>query len=162
VADCPGVTVAVAWESLPIEKSSPVPVRATPCGLPVALSVIVREPDLVPAAVGSKKTPIEQLAPTATPLLQLLNVPKSAVVLFTPLIVRGALPLFVSVTVTGRPDVPTYWPGKEMDDGDKLTTGTSGVLPTRPIICGLPEILSEMLIAALKVPKEGGVKVAII
>ena len=117
-------------------------------GLPAALSVITRAPDLEPVAVGSKKTPIKQLAPAATLLPQLLSIPKSATEVFTPAIVKGALPVFVSVTVTGRPVVFTYWLGKEMDDGDRLTTGADGVLPLSGMVCEPPGTLPEIMIAA--------------
>ena len=60
-----------------MEKSCPVPLNPTTCGDPVALSVIVRVPVLDPLAVGSKNTPIEQLAFTARLLPQLLRTPKS-------------------------------------------------------------------------------------
>jgi hypothetical protein len=70
--------------------------------------VRLKAPDLVPVAVGSKKIPIEQLAPTATLLPHVLNSPKSGAVVFTAVIVRVAFPVFVNVTVCGRPEVPTY------------------------------------------------------
>jgi hypothetical protein len=97
--------------------------------------VIVRAPDLGPVAVGSKKTPIEQLAPAATLFPQLLSSPKSAAVVPRPLIVKVALPVFVSVTVTGRPEVFTYCVGKDIEAGDKLTTGADNVLPLSGISC---------------------------
>ena len=80
----------------------------TVCGLPTALSVIVRVPVLVPDAVGLKKTPIAQLAPGATLLPQALRDPKSDGLAATVLIVNGVTPLFVNVTLCGRLDVPTY------------------------------------------------------
>jgi hypothetical protein len=46
-------------------KSVPMPVSATVCGLPGALSVIVKAPVRVPVAVGVKLTPILQLLPPA-------------------------------------------------------------------------------------------------
>ncbi len=45
---------------------SPAPERATVCGLPLALSVIVTIADRAPAAVGVKVTMIVQFAPAAT------------------------------------------------------------------------------------------------
>lgn len=144
------------------EKSCPIPERDTLCGLPAALSVIVNAPDRVPLAVGSKKTPIEQLVPAATVLPQELSWPKSGLVVLTVVIVRGALPVLVSVTVWGRPEVLTYWVGKVRDSGDRLTAETMFVLPVSVAICGLPGPLSEMLSVALKTPRETGVKVTII
>lgn len=51
---------------------APVPLRATLCGEPVALSVMVRLPFRVPVAVGVKVTEIVQLAPAATLVPQVL------------------------------------------------------------------------------------------
>jgi len=98
-AVCPGDTVLDVEEIGPSEKSSPVPLSATVCGLPGALSLIVNVPGRVPPAVGSKKTPTEQLVPAATVLPQALISPKSAALDTTLVIRSGALPLFVRVTL---------------------------------------------------------------
>jgi hypothetical protein len=135
-------------------------VSVTVCGLFPALSVIVSVPVLVPPTVGSKKTPIVQLEFTATGLLQLLNTPKSAGLAATPVIVRVAFPVFVTVTVCGSPLVPTYCAEKLTVEGDKLTTPLGGgPLPLRLIISGLSAALSVMLIVALRAPLPVGVKV---
>ena len=102
------MTVAVDDDEEAMEKSCPMPVSATACGLPRALSVRVNVPVLAPAAVGSKKTPTEQLAPGATLLPQALSEPKSEGLTAIALIVNGTTPLFVTMTLCGRPDVPTY------------------------------------------------------
>jgi hypothetical protein len=81
------------------EKSCPVPLSATVCGLPGALSLIVNVPDLVPLVVGSKKTPIAQLEPTATVFPQAFRVPKSVALVVTLVMLSGALPLFITVTL---------------------------------------------------------------
>ena len=93
------MTVAVACPLGASEKSCPVPVSATVCGLLEALSLIVKVPGLVPLAVGSKKTPTAQLAPAARALPQALRVPKSPGLAVTLVMLRGALPLFVTVTL---------------------------------------------------------------
>jgi hypothetical protein len=55
--DCPGATVAEVEEPAATnEKSSPVPDRATACGLVAALSAMVRVAVRVPPAVGLKVT----------------------------------------------------------------------------------------------------------
>lgn len=88
------------WEEVGvIEKSSPAPESATVCGLPGALSVIVKVPVLVPLTVGSKKTPIAQLEPAARLLPHVLSGPKSAGLAVTPVMLRETLPLFVMVTL---------------------------------------------------------------
>ena len=52
--------------------ATPVPVRATVCGLPVALSVTVIVPAWLPVAVGVNVTLIVQLPPAATEAPQVL------------------------------------------------------------------------------------------
>ena len=111
------MTVADAAVTGANEKSCPVPLNATVCGLLGALSLIVNVPALAPLAVGSKKTPIAQLEPAATVLPQTFSVPKSVALVVTLVMVRGALPLFITVTLCGRPDVPTYWAGNAILDG---------------------------------------------
>jgi hypothetical protein len=101
------VTVALEEDEV-MEKSCPVPLSVTVCGLPVALSVIVNVPVRWPAAVGSKKTPMAQLAPGARVLPQALSEPKSAGLVATLLMVNGVAALFVTVTLCGSPLVPTY------------------------------------------------------
>jgi hypothetical protein len=98
VAVWPAVTVAVGATDA-IEKSSPVPLSATVCGLPGPLSLIVNVPVLAPLVVGSKKTPMEQLAPPARLFPQALSVPKSLGLAVTLAMLSGASPLFVTVTV---------------------------------------------------------------
>ena len=93
-----------------IEKSCPAPVRVAVCGLLLALPVTVNVPVLVPLALGSKKTAMEQVAPSATLLPQELTAAKSLEgVAVTLLMEIVPLPVgFVKVTVWGKPEVPTY------------------------------------------------------
>ena len=100
------MTVAVDDDEVR-EKSCPVPVRVSVNG-PVGLVLIVKTPLREPPCVGSKNTPIEQLDPEATVLPHVLSEPKSAVVVETFEIVMEEPLLLVSVTVWGRPEVPTY------------------------------------------------------
>ena len=86
----PGGTVKV--------KSSPVPVSATVCGLPTALSVMVTTPVLVPVAVGLKVTLRVQLAPAATFEPQVLVWEKSPLAVM-PVMLRAAFPVLLSVTL---------------------------------------------------------------
>ncbi len=87
----------------------PVPLRATFCGLPAALSVIRSAAVRVPGAVGLNRTLILQLAPTAREVPQpvfseklLALVPVMAMLL----IVNLAVPVFLSVTVLAALVVP--------------------------------------------------------
>ena len=76
---CGALVVPIGWlpkvrlvaESVSVAKT-PVPERATTCGLLAALSVIVREPERTPLVVGLNVTLIVQLEPAAMPLPQLL------------------------------------------------------------------------------------------
>jgi hypothetical protein len=86
------------------EKSVPVPVRETECGLPLALSVTVTEAERVPVAEGLKVTLMMQLAPAATPVPQVSVSEKSLVsapVMVVLEIIRAALPVFFRVTFCG-------------------------------------------------------------
>jgi hypothetical protein len=79
----------------------PVPVKLTVCGLPAALSEMLRVPLRVPVAVGVKVTVIVQSAPAATELPQLLVSAKSpALVPVTArlAILKMALPVLDRVT----------------------------------------------------------------
>jgi hypothetical protein len=95
------------------DGATPVPLSATACGLPGALSVIVTEAVLVPAAVGVKVAEIVQLAPGASVLGlsgQLLSWTKSpALAPLTPMLVitSGAFPEFTRVELWAALEVPT-------------------------------------------------------
>src|SRR5436190_5986550 len=81
--------------------ASPVPVRLTACGLPLALSVTLNVALLVPLAVGVKVTLIVHCAPAATDVPQLLVCPKSpllAPVMEMLLMLRLAVPVLERVT----------------------------------------------------------------
>ena len=92
--------MALAADPGAIEKSCPVPMSVTVCGPPNASSVIVRVLVLVPLAIGSKKTPIEQLEPPSLRILpQALRTPKSAELVVMLVMCSKAFPVFVRVTV---------------------------------------------------------------
>ena len=87
-------------------KTRPVPLSATLCGLPVALSEMMRVPVLVPAANGLKVTEIAQLAPALMVLPQAWVWEKSPEAVMLD-IVSDALPALVSMTVWALLLVPT-------------------------------------------------------
>jgi hypothetical protein len=155
------VIVAVDEEAAN-EKSCPIPLSATVCGLPPALSAIVTVPPFDPLLPGSKKTPIEQLDPAARVSPQALRTPKSLELDATLVIVSVASPVFVAVMVCGKPVVPTNCPGKTMLDGDNVSAAAGVVTPVKPTGCGLPGALSPMLNIAFRVPCPVGVKVTLI
>ncbi len=115
VADWPAVVVTEVGAE--IEKSPVAPERATVCGLPEASSVTLNVPVRVPSAVGRNVTLIEHLAPAASEPPQVLVSAKSPLAEML-VIVKVALPLFVSVTVWAALVVPTAWPGKFRLDGE--------------------------------------------
>lgn len=156
-ATCPGATVAVEEEDGVRVKSCPVPESGTICGLLLALSVTDKTPSLVPLVVGSKNTPIEQVAPGTTLFPQELSGAKSEGLAVTFVIVSTASPVFFSVTICGRPEVPTYWFGKVTVGGEKLIPVMP--VPVNGTACGLPGALSATESEALAAPRAFGLKV---
>ena len=88
-----------------------VPVRLTVCGLPPALSLMVKVPVRVPLALGAKVTFNVQVDPAATPFPQ-LSVSAKSPLAEMPMICKGAVPLLERVTVCGALVVPTLWLAK--------------------------------------------------
>jgi len=108
VLTAPCATVTVVGAALSVKSGGglvPFPVRLTVCGLPPALSVMVKVPVRAPAAVGVNVTLIIQFAPAASvvgligqavaPVLVSAKSPDAVIVV----IVSAAFPVFVSVTV---------------------------------------------------------------
>ena len=87
--------------------ATPVPVRVTDWGLPVALSVTVMVPGWLPEAVGVKVTLMEQLAPGATEAPQVLVWAYGALAAML-VIFNAAVPPLVSVTVCAALVVFTF------------------------------------------------------
>ncbi len=82
--------------------ATPVPARLTACGLPAALSAMLRDADSALLMLGLNVTLMVQLAPTATLLPQVFVCAKSP--LFVPatrmlVIARGAVPEFCRATL---------------------------------------------------------------
>ena len=87
--------------------ATPVPVRVTVCGLPVALSVTVMVPGWLPVAVGVKVTVMVQLAPAATEVPQVLVWAYGALAAML-VMVSAPVPPLVSVTVCAALVVFTF------------------------------------------------------
>ena len=88
---------------------TPVPIRFRICGLPAALSLIVIAAVLGPAVVGANVTLIEQFAPPATLVPQVLfcvNSPLFVPVIATLLMVNVAVPALPRITDCGALVVP--------------------------------------------------------
>ena len=79
-------------------KTTPVPVSRTICGLPPALSEIIRPAVAVPATAGLNVTAMVQLAPAFTVLPQVFVWEKGPLMIM-PEIVSVAVPVLLSVTV---------------------------------------------------------------
>ena len=93
---------------VPVPDDTPLPLRLTFWGLPVALSVTVTVPVRVPVVVGLKVTLIAQLVPAARDVPQVPSPPKAKSPLtVTLLIVNVLLPLLVRVESSTALIVPT-------------------------------------------------------
>ncbi len=142
--------------------STALPVRLIFCGLSAALSAMVIVPVRRPGIVGVKATLMVQLAPAARLLPQLLDWKKFKLAAMPSIgKIRVALPLFVSVTGSGRLLVPTVsFPVNVRLGGISVTTGAAPV-PLSVIVRGLPLPLSVIVIAPSLVPRAVGVKVTL-
>src|ERR1035438_2343065 len=104
----------------------PVPLKAIVWGLPLALSVMETDALRAPVAVGAKITLIMQSAPNATLLPQLFVWEKSsefAPVRPTPVMLRAAVPLLVSMTLCATLGVRIFWELKTRVAAERLTAG---------------------------------------
>jgi hypothetical protein len=129
------LVVLIAWEPNEMDASdseatgpAPVPDRATACGLPVALSLILSVAVRLPTAVGRNVTLTVQLPPAARELPQVVVREKfDAFVPPTVMleIVSDAVPVFRRVSVLAGLADPTARVPKESDDGDRLTAGAA-------------------------------------
>src|SRR5207302_960993 len=144
----------------------PFPLSVMICGLPPALSVTDSVPVRAPEAVGVKVTLMVQFAPAAkvaglvgqalAPVLVAAKSPEAA----NELIVKAAVPVFVSVTVIGVLVVASGWLPKPRLVGANPTPGAVP-FPLSVMICGLPPALSasdSFLLDALPIV---GVKVTL-
>jgi hypothetical protein len=101
------------------------PDSGTVCGLPEALSVIVRFPVRAPTCVGVKVTLIVQFFPAASVLPQgfVLVVRAKSPLVAMLLMFRVAVPLLVSVTVFAAAVTPTTTLPQAKEVGDRVTAG---------------------------------------
>src|SRR5208337_1121116 len=118
----------------PVSEVTPGPLRATVCGLPAALSVMVNVPIRVPIWLGLKVTLIAQVEPGLRVAGEIGQVfPGTGSVKFaafapdrlTLLMVKFAPPEFVTVSVCARLMVPTTWALKERLVVERVTAGAS-------------------------------------
>ena len=149
----------------------PVPVNGTVCGLPLALSVMVSVPMRAPVAVGVNVTLIVQVFDPAVagnvagligqadaPVLVSAKSPDAAM----EMIVRGPVPVFVSVTVCGALGVFSNWLPKVRVVGASPTAGVGfAPVPLNPKFCGLELSLSVSCNVAVSLPTIVGLNVTL-
>jgi len=145
------------------DEVTPVPLNATVCGLPVALSAISNVAVRVPFALGVNSTLIVQLAPPASvpsalhiPLAFGKGTPKSPA--FAPLIVNpvkftAAVPVFVTDTLKAVLVVLIACEPNVKLPGATVTVAAPPVpVPVNVTVCGLPVALSVNVIVPLRTP----------
>src|SRR5436853_172177 len=145
----------------------PFPLSVMICGLPPALSASDSVPVRAPEAVGVKVTLMVQFAPAAkvaglvgqalAPVLVAAKSPEAA----NELIVKAAVPVFVSVTVIGVLVVASGWLPKPRLVGANPTPGAVP-FPLSVMICGLPPALSVSDSVPVRAPEAVGVKVTLV
>ena len=141
----------------------PVPLRVTVWGEPVALSATETVAVKLAADAGLKVTEMEQLAPAASELPQVLVWAKSAglvPVMEMPLMESAAEPVFLSVAAWAALVVPLC-AEKLSEAGVSDTAGAGAVVPAPVSVaaCGEPVALSATESVAEKLVAEAGVKV---
>ena len=124
------------------------------------LSVIVSVPERLPSCVGVNVTLIVQLPLAATELPQSLVCAKSPVVMIL-VMVNGASPVLLNVTVWTALVLPTSWFPKSRLVADWLTIGRIPV-PVRLSICGLLVASSKTVTVATRLPRVVGRKMRLI
>jgi hypothetical protein len=142
----------------------PLPERATVSGLLEASVVTVSVPVLVPTAVGWNLMLMAQLMPAARLALHRLVWENSALVAMLT-IVRGPLPVLVSVTVFEGQSKFKGLPGKFTLVGERLTAGTGAAVckRTETVLAAPLAVARSSLPSPLKSPlvrKKGTAPVA--
>jgi hypothetical protein len=142
-----------------------VPLSATLCGLPEALSAKESEALRAPVALGVKVTLTVQVLLGVTVALVQVSVllaksPGLVPVRVTLVMVRLAVPLLVTVTDCAALVALISWLPKLTLVGEKLIPGAVPV-PLKPSVCGLSEALSANESEAVRAPVALGVKVTL-
>ena len=154
------LNVSVLVERLTTGTASPMPDSGTVCVLPATfpvLSVTVRVPVLVPAAVGVNVTLIVQvvLAERIEPHVLLWLKSPAATMLE---MLNGASPVLLKITCCAALATPTDWPVKPRLAGESEACGSKTPVPVAKITCGLPDPLSVSVIAPMLPTAAEGVK----
>src|SRR5437588_6667 len=144
----------------------PFPLSGTVCGPTPELSATDSVPVRAPKAAGVKVTLMVQFAPAAkvaglvgqalAPVLVAAKSPEAA----NELIVKAAVPVFVSVTVIGARSEERRV-GKECRSGWAKHTTEDKPFPLSATVCGLPAALSPSDSVPVPAPKADGVSVTL-
>ena len=143
-------------------EATPVPVSATVCGEPVALSAKPSEAVSVPAAMGLKVTETVQDPPAARfpQLLVWVNEEGLEPPVIMLVRVSAAFPVFLSVTVCAADEEPSLVEGNVRLVGDKLTAGAPTPVPVSVTLSAEDAaVAAAMLSAPVAVPTAVGSKV---
>jgi hypothetical protein len=145
----------------------PVPLSATVCGLPVAVSAMLSVATSSPMAVGVNVTPIVQLALAAkvpVGLHAFVPLASAKLLLLVPVIeklvkVTGPVPVLVTVTFCAGLVEFTGWEANVRLLGVTVTVPVAGPapVPVKATVCGLPVTLSATFRVAVRVPTAVGV-----
>src|SRR5947208_759144 len=150
----------------PTPGAVPFPLSVMICGLPPALSVTDSDPVRAPEAVGVKVTLMVQVAPAARSEerrvgeVARVRVAAKAQEGANELIVKAAVPVFVSVTVIAVLVVASSGLPKPRLVGANPTPGAVP-FPLSVMICGLPPALSASDSDPVRAPEAVGVKVTL-
>jgi hypothetical protein len=126
------VSVAGESETPGAEGAVPVPLSATVCGVPLALSAMESDAAKLAAEAGVNVTETVQLAPAASELPHVLVSAKSvgfAPVMVMLVIVNAALPVFISVIVCAAVVVPAIVDAKVSVAGASDVAGAAAAVP---------------------------------
>jgi hypothetical protein len=141
-----------------------IPDRLTICGLPGALSVIVRAATRTPPAVGVNVTLTLHAPPGASEPPHVLDSAKSpafppATAIFV--MVSAAFPILVSMTDCDALVVPTAVEGNVIRAGDSCRKGPFTPVPVSGITCGLACVVSVRVSVPLLAPRAAGANVTL-
>ena len=151
-----GVSVTVGVED------APVPVRATVCGEPVALSATERLAVRDPVTVGLNSTETVQLAPAARVAPQVVADFRNDVALVPVVVseesVTVPVPVFLTVTTWAAVVEPTTVDAKARLAGESETVNVCAAVPVpvRATACGEPVALSATERLAVRAPAAAG------
>jgi hypothetical protein len=157
-----GKVIDVAERVMEVDTATPVPVSATVCGEPVALSAKLSEALSAPAAVGLKVTETVQDPPAARfpQLLVWVNEEGLEPPVIMLVRVSAAFPVFLSVTVCAADEEPSLVEGNVRLVGDKLTAGAPTPVPVSVTLSAEDAaVAAAMLSAPVAVPTAVGSKV---